>query len=93
MEVVRQIINSNDLSNIVLPPSFKNKKVEVTILPFNEINKKMTKRNSTGKGKHTIESLAGIANKYARHDLPIDEIIKKEKEAWAEAMVDKHGNG
>ena len=92
MEVVRQIIDSNDLGKIVLPESLKNRKIEVTILPFNEINEEVIKKNSAGKGKHTIESLVGIANKYARHDLSIDEIMQKEKEAWAEAMVDKHGN-
>jgi len=92
MEIVRQIINSNDLGNIVLPESFKNKKIEVTILPFNEINTKIKKKNLTVKRKHTIENLVGIANKYARHDLSIDKIMQKEKEAWAEAMVDKHGN-
>jgi len=42
-------------------------------------------------GIYEIEDLVGIASKYARHDLTIDEIMKMESEAWGNAMVDKYG--
>ena len=91
MEAVRQIINSSLLSDIInLPDNLKNKKIEITILPFEEINDEIVKNNSVVK-KRTIESLVGVASKYAKHDLPIDVIIQKEKEAWAEAVADKYG--
>jgi hypothetical protein len=89
MGIVRQIIDSSLLADkINLPESLKNKKVEITILPFNEINMEMAEHSEIK--THTIEDLIGIANKDGKHKLT-PELRKKEKEAWAEAMVDKHG--
>jgi hypothetical protein len=76
---------------INLPESLKNTKVEIIILPFNEINKETVKNNSENK-IHTLRDLTGIANKDGKHKLT-PELLKKEKEAWAEAMVNKHGHG
>ena len=36
------------------------------------------------------EELCGVFSKYARHDLSIDEIMKLEKEAWADAAVERY---
>ena len=91
MEVVRQIIDSNLLADrIILPESFKNKKVKITVMPYNEINKRV--RKNSRRKTHTLGDLIGIANKDGKHKLT-PELRKKEKEAWAEAMVDKYGHG
>jgi len=80
MEFVRQIIDSSLLDKIALPQSLKNKKVEIIILPINE-EKKDTEQ------ERTIDSFVGILAKYKN-----PELIPIEKDAWAEAMVEKHGN-
>ena len=82
MEVVRQIINSGDLNKIILPENFKNKKVEIKISLLDNLE-------SAAKKKYTVESLVGILGD--GHKLT-PELLKKEKEAWAEAMADKHGS-
>ena len=85
MEIVRQVIDSSLLDKINLPESLKNRKVEITILPFDrheEIDGKTE--------KHTIESLVGIFNKYAKRGIPIDEVMELESRAWAEAAVEKY---
>ena len=97
MEIVRQIIDSSLLDKIKLPESLKNRKVEITILPFSEIdicqNKFTGKNEETEKEKNlNIEDLVGIANKYAKRDMTIDEIMEMESNAWAEAAVEKYGN-
>ncbi|MCL2096031.1 MAG: hypothetical protein FWH10_03915 [Oscillospiraceae bacterium] len=87
MEIVRQIIDSDLLPDkINLPDSLKNRKVEITISPFDGVDN-MTKQNFAN---HTIESLLGILNRDGSNRLT-PELKKREKEAWAEAMVEKHG--
>ena len=67
MEIVRQVIDSSLLDKINLPESLKNRKVEITILPFDghEVEK-----------KHGIERAAGIFSKYAIRGMPIDEVME-----------------
>ena len=89
MEIVRQIIDSSLLDKINLPESLKNRKVEITILPFSEININNDFIEEK-KGRHTIESIAGMGHKYAKKDMTIDEIMEMESNAWAEAAVEKH---
>lgn len=36
------------------------------------------------------DSLCGVFSEYARHDLSIDEIMELEKEAWANAAVERY---
>jgi len=63
-------------------------KIMESIINSNEFKKNLTEMEEK---IYNIEDLVGIASKYAKHDLPIDEIIKKEKEAWANSVVDKYG--
>ena len=83
MEIVRQIIDSGDLGKITLPENFKNKKIEITISLLDNIK-------NTDKKNHTIENLLGVLGD--GHKLT-PALRKKEKEAWAEAMMDKYGHG
>ncbi|MCL2461055.1 MAG: hypothetical protein FWF44_00180 [Defluviitaleaceae bacterium] len=80
MEFVRQVIDSNVLGQIPLPKSLRNRKVEIIILPYDE-----TIENPE-EGK-SIADFVGIFSKYKNPDL-----IPLEKEAWAMAMEEKHGN-
>ncbi|GAB4221045.1 MAG TPA: AbrB/MazE/SpoVT family DNA-binding domain-containing protein [Spirochaetota bacterium] len=36
------------------------------------------------------KKLGGIFKKYAKKDIPIDTLLKKEKEAFADAITEKH---
>ena len=82
MEIVRQVIDSNLLESIDLPESLKNRKVEITILPFDEGDKIEKIYN--------IRDLLGIASEYAKQGMTIDEIMEKESRAWAEAAAEKY---
>ena len=76
MEVVRKIINRDELASIVdIPKSFQSRKVELLILPFDENVQKKTRKKST----------YGILKKYANPAL-----IAKEDGAWSAAMKEKH---
>lgn len=78
MEVVRKVVNSELIGSIIsLPSSFRNKKVEVLVLPFRE-------REASPKGK---KSYLGALAKYANPSL-----IEYEKKAWAEAAAEKHAH-
>jgi predicted glycosyltransferase len=78
MESVRQIIDSELLDKLQLPPHLRNRKVEIIIMPVEK---------DTEKRKKSIKDLIGIAHEYANPDL-----IPLEKEAWGIAMEEKHGN-
>ena len=78
MNLVSEIINSELLENIInLPPELRNRKVELFILPTENIS------NS----KHNEKSMYGIMNKYSNK-----QFIVQEKDAWGIAMKEKHGN-
>ena len=78
MSYVSEIINSSVLENILhVPFELKNRKVEVLIIPVQELNNK----------NYTNNSLYGILGKYKNSDL-----IEQEENAWASAVEAKYGN-
>jgi len=77
MEAVRQIVDSNLLDKIVLPTSFKNRKVEIIVFPIDE--KQYTPEKS-------VDDLVGLLEQYKNPNL-----IPLEKDAWEMAVKDKHG--
>jgi hypothetical protein len=80
MEFVRQVVNSNVLDKITLPQSLRNRRVEIIILPIDN-------NNHGFEQEKTIDDIVGILAAFKNPDLmPI------EKNAWAGAMEDKHGN-
>ncbi|MCL2322044.1 MAG: hypothetical protein FWC47_08075 [Oscillospiraceae bacterium] len=83
MEFVRQIIDSNLLDKISLPESLRNTQVEIIILP---IDKKSATSDTLNKPV-SLESIIGTLSSYANPDL-----IPLEKEAWSEAVYEKHIN-
>jgi hypothetical protein len=80
MEYVREIIDSSLLDKINLPVGMKNKKVEIIIFPI--------KDDSIKEESLKIDDFVGALDKYKNQNL-----ISSEKDAWAEAMVNKHGTG
>jgi len=78
MECVKKIVDSELLDKLHLPRHFRNRKVEVIIMPVDEAG--------IGK-KKPVESLIGILNEYANPDL-----ISLEKEAWKTAVEEKYAN-
>jgi hypothetical protein len=76
MECVRQIVDSEVLDKLKLPRHFRNRKVEVIVMPVGEFNQT---------SKKPIDNLIGILHQYANPDL-----IHLEEGAWARAMEDKH---
>ncbi len=78
MQYISQVVNSSELENIInLPLEYKNRKVEVFVVPTIE--------------PQTIESssnsLYGTLSKYGKADLK-----SLEKDAWELAMKEKYGN-
>jgi hypothetical protein len=72
MEVIRQVLNSNDLASILtLPPSFYNLQVEVIVRPVDNENA------NSAKGNH---SAYGRLNAYANPALILEEESTGEKE-------------
>ena len=76
MEVVRQVVDSSLLSNIKLPRHFRNRKVEIIVMPVEEPLKKK---------KKPVNDLIGILNEHSNPNL-----VHSEKGAWAKAMEEKH---
>ena len=78
MQYISQIVNSSELENIIsLPLEYRNKKVEVFVVPMIESQIFEVSTNS----------LYGILSKYGKADLkPL------EKDAWELAMKAKYGN-
>ncbi|MFP4697410.1 MAG: hypothetical protein ACLFMO_01745 [Eubacteriales bacterium] len=78
MEALRQIIDSETLQKIIdIPDSFKNKKLELLILPVEDIYS----------GEVPTNKARGYLNKYENIEL-----INEEKSAWKKAVQEKHGN-
>jgi hypothetical protein len=75
-EFFREVINSDELGNLILPEELKHKKVEILVLPIEE--KKIRNKKSS-------KSLRGALKKYSSPDK-----IDKEKEAWKMAVAEKH---
>lgn len=78
MEVIRKVVDSETIGSVIaLPRAFRHKKVEVIVLPFHEKAQVPALR----------KSYFGLLSKYANPSL-----IEQEKDAWAEASVEKHAH-
>lgn len=85
MTFIRKVANSDILSNIKdIPDSLKNKKVEILIFPYEDMN---IEGNKDKKRNQKQKKVRGILEKYKNKELQ-----KREKEAWAEAVMEKHEN-
>ena len=78
MEAIRQVIDSNLLDNLKLPRHMRNRKVEIIVMPVDEV---------AIEEKKPIENLIGILHEYSNPDF-----MHLEKGAWARAMEDKHAS-
>ena len=76
MQAIReyQTVKDGKIS-LQLPDSFWGQEVEIIVLPLEDIDKKFTKK----------KSLRGCLSQYAK-----PEFMEKEKEAWQEAVKEKH---
>lgn len=81
MKFVRRVANSDVLANIIdIPEELRNKKVEIIILPYENMESVDLKEQ---KKKRVRGTLAKYRNK---------KLQEKENEAWANAAVEKHEN-
>ena len=81
MKFVRRVANSDVLANIIdIPEELRNKKVEIIILPYENMESVDLKEQ---KKKRERGALAKYRNK---------KLQEKENEAWANAAVEKHEN-
>ncbi len=77
MEFLRVVKDSDDLSKVIdIPRGLRNKKLEVIIFPYEDIE------NDTKK-----KSLRGALSKYKN-----EELQTIESEAWSKAVVEKYEN-
>ena len=74
MEAIRKIVDSSLLDKIDLPPSFRNRKVELLISLPSKFKKNVN-----------IDDVFGMFEKYKNTDL-----IPLEDEAWGMAVADKY---
>jgi len=81
LNFVRKVANSNILASIIdIPESLRNKKVEILIFPYENVD---SEANIDQKPKRA----RGLLEKYKNKELQ-----DKENSAWPEAVVDKHEN-
>ncbi len=81
MSFVRKVANSKILTNIIdIPEDLRNRKVEILILPYEEVD---TQKDIT----HKPKKARGILGKYKNDKLRVMEDI-----AWTRAVADKHEN-
>jgi len=81
VDFVRKVANSDILAGVIeLPESLKHKKVEILILPYENID---TEDNTRQK----VKKARGLLEKYKNK-----RIQDLEEGAWAKAVVDKHEN-
>ena len=77
MEFLRVIKDSDDLANVIdIPKELRNRKVEVIIFPYEDIEEDTKRR-----------SLRGALSKYKNEALR-----DAESGAWSKAVVDKYEN-
>lgn len=77
MEFLRVIKDSEDLSKVIdIPKGLRNKKLEVIIFPYEDIEKDTKKK-----------SLRGALSKYKN-----EELRTIESGAWSKAVVEKYEN-
>jgi hypothetical protein len=81
MSFVRKVADSEILANIIdIPESLRNKKVEILIFPYEEVNAQNDKGYKPKKAR-------GLLEKYKNEKLRV-----MEGTAWAKAVVDKYEN-
>jgi hypothetical protein len=81
MNFVRTIVNSDILTSIIdIPENLRHRKVEILILPYENINMEENKEPK-------VKLARGILEKYKNIDLQ-----SEENSAWEKAMVDKYEN-
>lgn len=77
MEFLRVIKDSDDLRKVIdIPKGLRNRKVEVIILPYEDIEEKGERKN-----------LRGALSEYKDERLQV-----RENEAWSKAVVEKYEN-
>ena len=77
MDIIRKVTNSSVLEDIFdIPESMKDKKIVVTISPYEEDEDNIN-----------FSKLKGSLSKYKNQDL-----IIKENDAWANSVVDRYDN-
>ncbi len=82
MNFVRKVANSNILASIIdIPENLRNKKVEILIFPYENLDSEANIDQKPKKAR-------GLLEKYRNKDLQ-----DVENGAWAKAVVDKHENG
>ena len=81
MNFVRKVANSNILASIIdIPENLRNKKVEILIFPYENLDSEANIDQKPKKAR-------GLLEKYRNKDLQ-----DVENGAWAKAVVDKHEN-
>jgi len=82
LNFVRKVANSNILASIIdIPENLRNKKVEILIFPYENLDSEANIDQKPKKAR-------GLLEKYRNKDLQ-----DVENGAWAKAVVDKHENG
>jgi len=77
MEFLRVVKDSDDLVKVIdMPKGLRNRKVEVIIFPYEDIEEETERK-----------SLRGALSKYKNEALQA-----RESEAWSRAVVEKHEN-
>ena len=83
MEAIRLTLNSAQLAPIIdLPASLQDREVDIIVLPHHGEARIATKAEN---GRRSVKSLKGILKHYANPDL-----VKLEKDAWAQAAAEKY---
>ena len=81
MNFVRKVANSNILARIIdLPENLRNKKVEIPVFPYDNVNEE---DNLAQKPKRA----RGLLERYKNKDLQ-----DLENSAWAKAVLDEYEN-
>ncbi|KFD41906.1 hypothetical protein HY02_10100 [Peptococcaceae bacterium SCADC1_2_3] len=81
MTFIRKVANSDLLANIIdIPESLKNKKVEILIFPYENMN-------SEDAASHKSKRARGLLEKYKNKELQ-----GLENTAWVNAVDDKYEN-
>jgi len=81
LNFVRKVANSNILASIIdIPENLRNKKVEILIFPYENLDSEANIDQKPKKAR-------GLLEKYRNKDLQ-----DVENGAWAKAVVDKHEN-
>jgi hypothetical protein len=81
MNFIRTVVNSDILIDIIeIPENLKHRKVEILVLPYENIDMDENKNIKPKKAKGMLERYRNI------------ELLDQEADAWKKAMVNKHEN-